>query len=245
MSKDFYSEEITTQSFIELKKFLCWMYDKKGVIPIIIGGWAVWSYVKGKGSRDIDAVFYDEHSISYILIDEYFANNGYRVVKRGLIPLYYSKNVMTSNGEREIIFDIFDASKNREDEEGLGITIPWGWTVQYRRKIKLVENLEMYVPVPELLIVLKIVAALGRSVTMKTSAEPERYRSKIWKDYYDVALLIKSIRLNHDSLRTFLTDSNVNKHIIGFLKGYKLDEHKNIFAELEIDYKTIEDAFRN
>ena len=81
MSYDDYDKEFTDVSLSELNKFLNWMNEKKGVYPIIIGGWAVYAFKQALGSKDIDVVMPTDKDLNEILLKEYFQANGYTVGK--------------------------------------------------------------------------------------------------------------------------------------------------------------------
>ncbi len=81
MSYDDYDKEFTDASLAELKRFLKWMDEKKGAYPTIIGGWAVYAYRQALGSKDIDVVMPTDRDLNYILLEEYFPANGYKVKK--------------------------------------------------------------------------------------------------------------------------------------------------------------------
>ncbi|MBI2597819.1 MAG: hypothetical protein HYW50_01345 [Candidatus Diapherotrites archaeon] len=80
-------EELTELSFQYLKKFLEYC-NKHKVFPVLVGGWAVWSYTKADASVDVDIVlknkselkkikpFFDEHGLK----EE--ANGGISFVKQ-------------------------------------------------------------------------------------------------------------------------------------------------------------------
>ena len=95
--------------------------NKRGTYPTIIGGWAVFAYEGGIGSRDIDAVMPDIGSINYLLEDDYFLTNQYYAVKKGFVIDHYKKIIKTKMGDVDIIFDIFNGENPREDTERLGI----------------------------------------------------------------------------------------------------------------------------
>ena len=69
MVSNFYDDEITKESFQELRRFLSWM-NMRGSYPTIIGGWAVFAYEGGIGSRDIDVVMPDVDTINLLLEDD-------------------------------------------------------------------------------------------------------------------------------------------------------------------------------
>jgi len=228
MANNFYDEEITKESFQELKKFLWWM-NKRGTYPTIIGGWAVFAYEGGIGSRDIDAVMPDTNSIDQILEDDYFLTNQYLAVKRGFIPDHYKKIIDTKNGKVDIIFDIFNGENQREDTENLGISFHWGWTLEHQEE-KQIGDLHLYVPKRELLIITKIIAAVGRTEEFRLSADA-RLPSKIWKDYRDIAALTIGKEIERKFFDEYVEKSNLGKLVPKFVSGYQDNRYKQVLEE--------------
>jgi len=63
-----YNKEILTESYKELIRFVKWINKQYGYYPIIVGGWAVYSYVPSLGSRDIDIIFPSRESTHRVLL---------------------------------------------------------------------------------------------------------------------------------------------------------------------------------
>ncbi len=233
---NFYDNEITNVSFQELQNFLTWM-NRRGSFPTIIGGWAVYAYEGGLGSRDIDVVMPDTTTINQLLEDEYFLQNQFQVVKKGFIPDHYRKVVQTKQGDADIIFDVFNAENPREDSEGLGISLQWSWTLEFQEQ-KQIEKLDLYVPKRELLIILKIIAALGRTEELRTRSDL-RLISKIWKDYRDIAILAYNKNLDNEFLKEYLKKTNVANHMPRFVTSFQDPRYNSILEELNCKYEDI------
>jgi len=241
MASNFYEDEITDASFKELKRFIEWM-NRRGTYPTVIGGWAVYAYEGGIGSRDIDVVMPDLSSINYILEDDYFVYNHYQTVKQGFVPVYYRKIVETTNGPADIHFDVFNGEQKREDSENLGIILDWSWTLQFQTQIN-IEDLQIYVPKRELLIILKIIAALGRTEDLKIKRD-FRLDSKIWKDYRDVAVLTIGKKLDKEFLNEYLEKTNVKKYLDRFISRFRRPENSSILEELGASIEEIENSIK-
>jgi len=242
MSYEDYDKKFTDSSFDELKKFLKWMNEKKGVYPIIIGGWAVYAYKKALGSKDIDVVMPTNKDHNNILLQEYFPSRGFTVKKDMYFnPKYYVKEIKDGDITKEIIVDSFIGEFSKEDEEGLGIKFHWK-TVLENQELKEIDGLSLYVPKRELLILLKVIAALERTSKYDKLAD-EQILSKIRKDYHDVVVLISIQNLDKELLKKFLEDANVNKYIDRFLVKYKTD-YQDILKDLKISYDDIENCFK-
>src|SRR3990167_6007419 len=67
--QELYGPTITDPSLKELGEFAKWYNEKLGNYPIIVGGWAVYCYTKGLGSKDIDVVFLGEATKHMTLFD--------------------------------------------------------------------------------------------------------------------------------------------------------------------------------
>lgn len=244
MSEEFYNEEILTASFKELETFLTFLKGLGKPHPIIIGGWAVYSYKHGLGSRDIDVIMISDADIEQNLLKNYFPVHNIEPRKSfgALIPSYYSKIIKTTNDELDIHFDIFSGDHKREDEEDLGIRFDWNWILQNNIK-KEIKGLEIYVPKIELLIITKIIASLGRSKTFDQTGSA-RLPAKIWKDYRDIAVLTKMANLDSKFYEEYLVKSNVLPLFEKFLAKYKLDEYSDILNDYDITYDEIESKLK-
>ncbi len=242
MSYDDYDKEFTDVSFDELKKFLKWMNEKKGIYPIIIGGWAVYAYKQALGSRDIDVVMPTDKDLNDILLTEYFPANGYYVKKdKHFNPKYYVKDIEDGKGRsEEVIVDVFIGKFSKEDEEGFGIKFHWGKVIEYQ-ELKQIGGFSLYVPRRELLILLKVIASLERASKFDKTGDG-KIPSKIWKDYHDIAILISLEDLDKHLLKQFLVETNVQQYIEKFLVKYKTDYPK-ILEDLSMRYEDIEKYF--
>ena len=218
------------------------MNEKKGMYPIIIGGWAVYAYKQALGSKDIDVVMPTDKDLNYILLEEYFPANGYKVKKDEYFhPKYYVKEIEDKGRIKEIIVDVFIGSFSKEDEEGYGIKFHWGKVLEYQ-ELKEIEGFSLYVPKLELLVFLKIIASLER-VSKYDKTGDGKIPSKIWKDYHDIAILISLNSINKELLNTFLEESNVKQYVNKFLLKYKTD-YSEILKKLDISYESIETCFQ-
>ena len=215
--KELYLGTVTDSSLNELEEFAKWYNEKLGNYPVIVGGWAVYFYTHGLGSKDIDVVFLGSKTKHMTLFD-YFRSHGYIERSRSFFDKEFVKLVKTNSRDVEIIVDavssnriiIFDGKKAR---------LPWNWAVKNSIQHK-VGNSVIYLPTPELLFVYKLGAILGRNDLLRTGFDVSYYRSKLWKDVYDVVSLSK---LNLDK-----------KGTIQFFNESKLYLYKNdIFQIIE------------
>lgn len=231
---DFYYDELIDASLEELKRFASWMNRFFGHYPTIVGGWAVWCYTKGLGSRDIDVVFMNASSKNTAL-SQYFFYNDYEEVGTFLEKTYVKK-LKTERGEEEITIDACTAS-DRRVVSALDITLPWRWAIDYSKKQKLSEEVYIYIPVPELLLTYKIGAALGRLEALKTLRETAYSRAKLWKDFYDVASLLETYKFNKEKLKEFFKKSGIDMHIDRFVDS--LEARGDILETIKLKKEAI------
>lgn len=240
-----YASELTTRSFTELKKFVNWN-KSKGYTTVIIGGWAVYAYKEGLGSRDIDTIVKNKTTFHKV-INEFFKPNRYEpgTIGTQTESLHYTKIIKPRKMEPvEINFEVFDGKSKREDVQGLDLIMKWGWSITYQKEIRLKrERFVLTVPTIELLIVQKIIAALDRAKKMRLARGfyLRILEDKIRKDYYDVASLFKGYDGNRQLLKKFLKESNTIEYLSQFLGGYNLPQHKSVLTENEIKLQTIHD----
>jgi len=95
----------------------------------------------------------------------------------------------------------------------------------------------------ELLIITKIIAALGRSKTFDQTGSA-RLPAKIWKDYRDIAVLTTMKSLDSKLYESYLVQSNVSPLLERFLSRYKQNEYSGILDDLKITYNDIESKLK-
>lgn len=232
--KELYSNLITDPSLKELKEFSKWYNEKIGNYPVIVGGWAVYCYTKGLGSKDIDVVFLGDkakHSTLY----NYFLTHRYQERSRSLFDKEFVKIVKNKDVEVEIIIDA--VSSNRFIIfEGKKARIPWSWATKYNVQYKLNESI-IHIPTIELLLTYKLGAILGRNTFLKTGIDFNYYKSKIWKDVYDVLSLSK-MKFDENKLSKFMKESK--------LENYKDEIIQIIEDNFDVEIKdSLKDVFVN
>lgn len=217
-----YRKESTTHSIKELIKLTKWQKDTLGNWSTIIGGWAVWSYYQdGFGSRDIDIVLPESKDEQLKIIQKYFPDNDIEEQYRDIFsndPIYSKK---IKGGEDEIIFDLFYSNQLRSDPQNLGVTVNWKWTFDFCKEQPIDDGVFISVPDPELLLPIKIVAAISRIEVVRVKGDTAYRRSKIWKDYYDIAVLSKYVDFNDEELKKHMSNVGINEKLRNqFLDGY-------------------------
>lgn len=93
----------------------------------------------------------------------------------------------------------------------------------------------------ELLVLLKIVAALERASKYDKTGDA-RIASKIWKDYHDIAVLVSLNSMDKKLLNEFLEESNAKRHVDKFLSKYRTD-YPEMLKGLGMSYEDVEACF--
>ncbi|MDO8554538.1 MAG: hypothetical protein Q7S22_07050 [Candidatus Micrarchaeota archaeon] len=232
--KELYSEIITDPSLKELEEFALWYNEKIGNYSIIVGGWAVYFYTKGLGSKDIDVVFMGDKT-KHVTLFDYFRSHGYVERSRSFFDKEFVKPVKTKLGDVEIIVDavssnrtiIFDGKKAR---------LPWSWAVKHSNKHKVGKTM-IYIPTIELLIVYKLGAVLGRNINLKTGLDFDYYKSKLWKDVYDIVSL-SQLKVDSEKVNSFLKDSGLDLYkdeILQIMEDNFDDESRSLLKNNSLD----------
>lgn len=203
--QELYASEITDSSLKELKTFAKWYNEKIGNYPVIVGGWAVYCYTKGLGSKDIDVVFPGDTS-KHATLSAYFQSHGYIERKRTFFDKEFVKPVKSKGREVEIIIDAVSANRTIIFE-GKKARLPWSWAPKHSVKHELGGAI-IYIPAIELLLTYKLGAILGRSYNLRTGFDFDYYKSKLWKDVYDV-LSLSQLKIDSIKVRGFLKESNL------------------------------------
>jgi len=214
-----YYKEITDSTLGELTSFAEWMNKHFGHEPLIIGGWAVWVYARGLGSRDIDVVF-TESKTRVRALKTFFEVSGWRQLSE-IKGNGFGKQVRTAHGMETVTLDalmrgdVFSVKR-------LNIRAPMTLALKNSKKVNL-NKAAIYVPVPELLVVFKVIAELGRQQMLRTAIgeRAKKLESKAWKDCYDVVSLLAKTRLEKQKMNEFQKKTGLQKHLIQFIEDLK------------------------
>jgi len=242
MSSEFYDDESLTASFSELKKLLKFLENLGVPHPTITGGWAVYAYEGGSGSRDIDIVMVSEADIIQHLYNHYFPAHNFNPKRIGLIPSHYEKIVETPDGPRDIIIDVFNGEKEWKDEVNLGLKFHWGWTLEFQEQ-KSIDGLDIIIPKRELLIITKMMAAVARTIDYDQTGH-YRLPPKISKDCRDVAVLTQGKKIDTKFYEEYIKKSNAEQYIDNFLSICRLGENSKTLDALGYEIKDIESALK-
>ena len=162
-----------------------------GYYPLVIGGWAVFSYVPTLGSRDIDMVFPARESVHRVLLP-YYKVMGYK--STGLLTKQFYKEIKTSKGLERIHLDVCSLADKNLLHENSDIEVPWQLGMKYSTEWNLEDDVAR-VPCIEVLLIYKVKALADRRYDLKKGAvdlsmiQRAYFDSKIWKDEQDVRVL--------------------------------------------------------
>lgn len=227
--REIYHETVTDPSLKELEELAEWCNRKLGHYPVIVGGWASYAYSRGLGSKDIDIVFPDAASMHQTL-SAYFPSHGYNERRMGHFGFEKEivKTVRSGGRNVDIIIDATSAGRTIVFE-GSEARLPWSWATKYCVEKKL-GKATILIPTMELLLTYKLGAVFGRYSNIMTGLNVDYYRSKIWKDVYDIACLSR-FGIDEEKLTDFLKKSRLatHKESIGqLLDDYYDDETKSL-----------------
>ena len=206
-----YAEEITEETRKELVEFIQWYNHVLGHEPLIVGGWAAWAYHHGLGSKDIDVVF-PGAAAKQVTLSAYFKSNGY-VENRDVDFFDYEFTKARKTADERSVDIIVDAvSMDRNVQvSGTKLIIPWKWAEKHKRKHAFGKKADAYIVDPELLLVYKIGALIGRNHYLRTAdiRRQSHYQSKLWKDARDVLGLFENCAFDKTLLASLLKESKL------------------------------------
>lgn len=188
--EDLYYEELTTATYQELLRVGGWFNQMFGYHPLLVGGWAIYYYnPAGLGSRDVDLIFPDR-KLKDRVVNQYLMTHGYERERRSEFEEEYVLLVRTSRGVERVYLDVATV-QDPNRVHGADVELPWKLAFDHQRLAK-IGDAEFYVPSPEVLILLKVKAAVDREYDAAHVFDPFSLQQKSWKDYYDVTSLLKA-----------------------------------------------------
>jgi len=207
---DLYYDEMTTATYEELLRVGGWFNRFVGYHPVIVGGWAVFHYnPEGLGSRDIDLIFPDR-AIKDRLVNRYLLTSGYERERRSAFEEEYALVKVTARGTERIYLDVA-TTQDRNIVHGGRAELPWSLVFKHQTAARF-GDAEFYVPRPEVLLLLKAKAALDREHDAKRAFDPYYLQQKAWKDYYDLASLLKVCRFDEGLMARLLKAHGFGEH---------------------------------
>jgi hypothetical protein len=247
--KELYDRSITDPSLKELEELAGWYNEKFGNHPVIVGGWATYCYTKGLGSKDIDVVFLESKTMHQTLF-AYFSGHGYEEKRRDSFGSEFVKVILAGKRKVDIIIDAV-ASDRTITFEGKKARLPWSWAMKHSHDHR-IGNATIRIPTLELLLTYKLGAVFGRNIQLRTGIETAYYRSKLWKDVYDIVSLAE-LGIDAGKVEKFLSESglgehkgeimqviedNYNEEIGSLLKGASLAKIRKVLTGSEDDSLT-------
>jgi len=188
--EDLYYEEITTATYRELHRVGAWFNRLFGYHPVLVGGWPCFGYnPAGLGSRDVDLIF-PERRIKDRAVNQYMLTHGYERERRSELEENYVLSVTTSRGVERVYLDVATV-QDANRVHGADVELPWKLAYDHQVPAR-VGDTDFYVPSPEVLLLFKAKAAVDRVYDAKRVFDPFFLQQKSWKDYYDIASLLKA-----------------------------------------------------
>jgi len=227
-----YSSGITEATRKEFLNFAKWFNTIIGHDPLIVGGWAVYTYVpEGRGSRDVDVIFPDAR-VKEVAVNQYLAAHGYKEVRKRLFESSFEKEITTKGGERITMEIDAESAGTQVTDENTGIKLIWKLAQQHSRHVEIEPGVFIYVPEPELLIAYKMGALIKREKALAIApAQTGYFIPKILKDVHDVVRLFAKEGLDID-----------HKKLYGFLAAMKIPPYLPECAALVHRYATDADV---
>ena len=219
--EDRYDKKWTELSFRELVNFARWMNKIIGYHPTVIGGWAVYLYHKGLGSRDIDVVL-PRRNIKDKVINMYLGNNGYEIRTKTFGEDEWIKYLEPGNTASEIYLDVCTFEDNNL-VHGADIEIPWAIVNDGEKDIK-VDNADLHIPAPEVLLILKVKAAWDRAYDISQGSSSDFLRDKLRKDRIDVISILLNCELNTKSISKNVRKYRFEKYFIDAISRVSGDD---------------------
>lgn len=208
--EDLYYEELSTATYQELGRVGQWFNRFVGYHPVLIGGWAVHYYnPAGLGSRDVDLVFPDR-KIKDRVVNQYLMTQGYERERRSEFEEEYVLLVKTSKRVERVYLDVVTV-QDANRVHGSDVELPWRLALDHNRPARIGET-DFYVPDPEILLLLKAKAALDREYDAKRAYDPFYLQQKSWKDYYDMASLLKHCEFDVRLIERILAKHGFESH---------------------------------
>jgi len=209
-AEDLYYEELTTATYDELVRVGRWFNRFVGYHPVLIGGWAVFYYnPRGLGSRDVDLVF-PSRALKDRLVNRYLLTHGYERQRKSEFEEEYALVKETSRGTEHIYLDVATV-QDRNRVHGADAELPWRLVFDHQRAGN-IGDAEFYVPVPEVLLLLKAKAALDREHDSRHVFDPFYLQQKAWKDYYDMASLLTVCDIDQGLVAEILRKNSFGAH---------------------------------
>jgi len=116
----------------------------------------------------------------------------------------------TTRGTEHIYLDVATIM-DRNMVHGGRTELPWSLVFKHQIPARF-KDAEFYVPRPEVLLLLKAKAALDREYDAKRVFDPYYLQQKAWKDYYDIASLLKVCTLDGNLIIRLLKAHGFSAH---------------------------------
>lgn len=180
----------------ELFNFTSFFDKKVGHQPIIIGGWAVYQFNNYYGSKDIDVIFNDNYQQNLF---QYYKAQGYKEYTKDSFSKTFRKEFNVAGSREFIDVDVISAKDENTFHQDRSKKLPFALAEKNKQRIDEVGRdgslISFYIPIPELLLLLKAKAYLDRDydAAHRVSISPYSktyFESKRNKDGADIIALL-------------------------------------------------------
>lgn len=215
LAETFYDEKSTSASFSELVNFLKWCRANLKLQPYIIGGWAVYAYVKKQKSLDIDVVFEGRAGMD-LAMEKYYLENSFVEEELHDQQRHFLKEIPVKGQKIEIRFDAFCFSDKNMLLENLSVEIPWKLLKSNFETME-INGINAKMPNAELLLMLKAKAFRDRTHFLDLRgiridpATRARTKAKLLKDEQDIRNILEIHKIDRQRLSALLEQTKFKR----------------------------------
>lgn len=173
-------------------------------------------------------------------MNQYMLLNGYTREQRSEFEEAYVLIVTTRKRDERVYLD----AATIEDPNrlhGTDVELPWRLAYEHQRLAK-IQDAKFYVPTPEVLLLFKAKAALDREHDAKRAFDPFYLQQKAWKDYYDMASLLKSCKFNVKLLENLLVTHRFKPFFQRAVDS--MARKRSVLERLEVRWKELGDVLK-
>lgn len=201
---------------------------------------------KGFGSRDIDVII-PTREMKHRVIDQYLANNGYKIVKKAFGEMEWIKELEPGNEDSITYLDVCTL-EDLNIVHGSNVIVPWDIAIKWQI-LKNIDGIEFYIPSPEPLLVLKAKAAWDRNHDIQTSGGNPFLKDKVVKDRFDILSIIDNCEVDKEILHEILRETNFTKYfkdaiVKAISDNVAKEAHFLSKKKLDVMEEKIEDLFK-
>jgi hypothetical protein len=143
------------------------------------------------------------------VVDQYLANNGYKVVKKAFGEMEWIKELEPGNEDSITYLDVCTL-EDLNIVHGSNVILPWDIALRWQI-LKNIDGIEFYIPSPEPLLVLKAKAAWDRNSDIQTTGGNPFLRDKVVKDRFDILSILFNCELDKEIIYGILKETEFTR----------------------------------